>query len=291
MQNKSRFETCPCCEHNKLTPFPKHTAEYMPPADWKDFFYGKNSFLGPVSKCENCHFHFLENPSEHADKFYKSADISDYMNSENPRQDYFKKVKKDIEIMFPEISDVSNIVDFGCASGSWLAQWDQRYTRIGVEVNEDFREVLESKDIRMENSLEGVDLKTSSIISAFDFVEHVEDPRGFLEYLASGKNQASNFYVFGVPDMGRLAAKYLGTNYYLYCPMHFNYFDRISLGKLCVRVFPDHDVKIINSPIMYTNIDGILKWVLPKLNVGKLGAIPIPIGYRSNIIAILSPKA
>ncbi len=286
-----RFDQCPVCERRDLAPFSKHTDEYSPPSDWRDFFYGPNTMLGPISQCGHCGFHYLEKPSEKADEFYRAADVDDYLNLEPQRVSYFRSVKTTAIKRHKTLENYKHVVDFGCAAGNWLEVFGDDKTKVGVELNSDFDPVLKKKNIRRVENYDEIEGQLPLWISAFDFVEHMEDPYSFLQFLSSKPGAEKNSYIFGVPDIGRLWAKWLGSRYYLYCPMHFNYFDAGSLRHICERAFPSHDVDIFNSPIMFTNLKGVLKWIAPKLSNTKLGKLNLPLGYRANVMAVVTPKS
>jgi len=290
LSKKARFKECPACGARDFKPFPKHTEEFSPPKNWRDFFYGPNTMLGPISQCCECGFHFLEHPSSMADDLYKDADISDYLNLEPQRVSYFRAVRREAVKRRIELNDYNNIVDFGCAAGNWLEVFQTGQTKIGIELNSDFEPILTKKGILRVDDYDDIEGGVPLWVAAFDFVEHMEDPYSFLQFLAAKPGAAQNSYIFGVPDVGRIWAKWLGSKYYLYCPMHFNYFDANSLKLICERAFPHHQVDIFNSPIMFTNLKGVLKWIVPKLASTSLGKLNLPLGYRANVMAVVTPN-
>ena len=286
-----RFASCPACGGTEFAPFAKHIDAFRPPETWQDFFYGSRETLGPIDACEACGFHFLRHPSERAEHFYRTAEADDYLQLEPQRDKYFRKLLDDAIKNAPEIADYTRAIDYGCAAGNWLAQFPDSVERIGVELNADFDPVLAGKGIKKVERADAIDFDRPAVISAFDFVEHMEEPLDFLRELAALPHADASAFVFGVPDLGRAWAKMLGSRYYLYCPMHFNYFDADTITGICERAFPNHRVLTFNSPIMHTNLDGVLKWIAPKLGDGPLGKIDLPIGYRSNVIALAVPKS
>jgi len=287
---EKRFESCPACQASSFHSFPKHSDVFEKPKTWREFFYGPNSMLGPISQCQDCGFHFLENPSNRTEEFYKAAEIDDYLNLEPQRISYFRAVKKHAIRRHPNLAKYNQIVDFGCAAGNWLEVFGEDKTRIGIELNPDFEEVLSHKNIKHVYDYDEIETTQPLWIGAFDFVEHMEDPLGFLQFLAKKPEASKNSYILGVPDVGRIWAKLLGSNYYLYCPMHFNYFDSHSLRLICERAFPEHNVDVYNSPLMFTNLKGVLKWIAPSLTNTAIGALNLPFGYRANVMSVITPK-
>ncbi len=289
-----RFNTCPCCGGSKFSEFlrGKISAEHenQKLGDWREFFYGGRQFLGEVFECVDCQFQFLANPSEAAGKFYFDAEVDDYLALEGQRLNYFQRLRKQVVNTAPQAANTTFLADYGCGSGSWLSLWEQAQKRVGVEVNPEFLQRFEAMGIEGTDDTYSIPDNAQCILSAFDYLEHVTDPIGFLTEMKSKLENNDGMVLLGVPDMGKIASRLLGLRYYLYCPMHFNYFTKKSLHLLCQSVFPDHQINIFASPQMRTTVGGLAKWIMPNAKFGRFENMSIPVGYSASLVALIVPN-
>lgn len=275
-----RFPVCPCCDATAFSRL-QGGADAPAPADWRDFFYGGRNLLGPVFRCRSCGFHFRDHLTAEADALYAAAPPQDYFALEDQRLAYFAKIRARLA-RIPEPG--TRLLDFGSASGAWLYQWPGAAHRVGIEINPAFRQIAAERGIEtLSTPPPGMRF---DIVSAFDFVEHLPDPRGFLQSLESLCAPGATI-ILGVPDMGKWLARLLGLRYYLYCPMHYNYFTATALEALIRRALPSAAIRIAPSPKMYATFGGAAKWLPGPQLPRALRRLPLPAGYAASLIAVI----
>jgi SAM-dependent methyltransferase len=275
-----RFERCPCCDSTELhTIWHNSTPEVI--KDWKSFMFGNRRFFGQVMECKTCGFRYLE-PIILGDNFYHIADHSEYRALRAARLHYFSKIKAIIHKRGHYLTSDAKILDIGAGEGDWLSIWSEIKKRYGTELFPNFISRMKARGISVLPTLDNT-TKQFDMITAFDFLEHVENPNHLLQMINARLNP-DGMLIVGVPNMGKFLARLFGTKYYLYCPMHFSYFTRNSLNKLLSRYFKKVDIFV--SPPMYCTLNSVLKWVFPKLQFHILNHVWLPFGYSASLIAI-----
>lgn len=277
----SRFKHCPCCNSQEWCVIWDNPLEHTI-RDWKDFMYGGRQFIKQIIHCNNCGYRSITWPTQ-GDEFYTDADRSDYTSLTSARKRYFLEMKKSLYHFSENFNRISSMMDLGAGDGDWLSTWPEVPLRYATEKQPKMIEKMNARGIFTSPSLEACANIEFDLISAFDFLEHVEDPKKLLqsvyERLAVGGS-----VVIGVPNMGKWLARLLGTRYYLYCPMHYSYFTEKSLRCLLGQFFSQ--VEIFKSPAMHTNLNGVAKWLFPQLQNSLFDKIWLPLGYSASLIAI-----
>ncbi len=279
--NKARFNQCPCCASARSSvvwdnPVLKSFQ------NWKDFMYGGRQFIEKIIQCDDCGFRYIQTPKIR-DDFYAQADNSSYSSLKNARLRYFLELKTALQMRGLILPDEANILDVGAGEGDWLTMWPEVRHKYATEMQPILIRRMKERGIITMPTLDNLKDTRCHLISAFDFLEHVEDPNQLLQ-LIHDRLVAGGTIVIGVPDMGKWVARLFGTRYYLYCPMHYSYFTAKSLHLLLSKYFSHID--IFPSPPMRTTLNGMIKWVFPKLQRATLDKIWLPLGYRASLIAI-----
>lgn len=244
--------------------------------------YGGRQFIDRINECRNCEFRFVQTPTP-GDEYYANADHSDYRALGAARVRYFAKVKSELQKRGLVLRGNESVLDVGAGDGDWLAVWPEIRVRYGTEMHPSLIQRMRERGISSVSVLDSLADQRFELISAFDFLEHVEEPGQLLQWMRD-RLADSGSVVIGVPDMGKWAAQLFGTRYYLYCPMHYSYFTRNSLRLLLGRYFSR--VRIFRSPPMRTTLNAVAKWVLPTVQNAALDKLWLPIGYRASLIAV-----
>lgn len=84
-------------------------------------------------------------------------------------------------------------------------------------------------------------LHTFDIITAFDVIEHVADPDGFLQHAAALLAPGGLFFV-STPDVDSLAARAFRRRWHFYYPYHLSYFGPRTLGRAAAR----HGLRVLD---------------------------------------------
>jgi 2-polyprenyl-3-methyl-5-hydroxy-6-metoxy-1,4-benzoquinol methylase len=275
-----RFESCPCCSSQELhTIWKNSTPEVI--HDWKSFMFGGRKFFDQVMGCGACGFQYLE-PVVNGNVFYRTAHEGEYQLLRDERRRYFSKVKAYVQNRGYTLPEKSKILDLGAGEGDWLSLWPETHQRYATEMLPKYMERMTDQGISMLPDLNSTTEKFD-MITAFDFLEHVENPNQLLQTISSKLNQ-NGMTVISVPNMGKFLAQIFSTKYYLYCPMHYSYFTHNSLRKILSKYF--NSVEIFASPAMYCTLNSVAKWIFPKLQSPLLNHIQFPFGYSASIIAV-----
>ena len=282
-----RFIFCPCCESRKLAEFFRNPT-FRKIESWRQFFYGGKDYIPRIIRCSECGYSFIDPIDLDAERYYREAETGDYGHLILQRRQYFSAVKRKIEQHGVKLPSISSILDVGAASGEWLALWKGAAKLHATEANPNHINALENSGVIVSLSAKEFN-KKFDLISAFDFLEHVPDPRNTILSLMELLNPGG-YLILGVPDMGTWAARLLGIRYYLYCPMHVSYFTCTSLSVLLKNLTKDTP-QIFKSPPMSTSLSGALKWIMPRVRSSVFDKIAIPMGYRASLIATVRVNA
>lgn len=130
------------------------------------------------------------------------------------------------------------LLDIGCGSGKWV-----RYLRsVGVEAYglepsaALARHFLPESDLFATGTVTDdlpITRRTYEVLTAFDVLEHVADPREFLARCAALVRPGGRLYL-STPDVGSAPARLLGRRWHFYNPYHLCLFDRGSVGRLAI---------------------------------------------------------
>jgi len=273
--------TCNCCKSTKVEYFWKNR-KIKSVKTPTDFMYGGRKFISLLKKCRDCGFVF-QDPIINAAEHYQESNPDNYIKMGKFRLEYFLKLKEEISKRIP-LSGQTKLVDLGAGSGEWL-QCFKTEEKYATEINDKLIALLKKKNIKVLSEIteiEKITQETELIISAFDYLEHVKNPDQFLREISSTSN-SKTYLILGVPDMGKFAAKLLGTRYYLYTPMHYSYFNTKSLEKLLSKYLLD--IEIFRSPSMKSDLEGVFKWLRIKAP-DFIKQISFPIPYRASLIAV-----
>jgi SAM-dependent methyltransferase len=279
---KVNFEPCPCCDSQNWT-YIWQNNNPKPLRGWRDFMYGGREFIKSIVSCENCKYSFLD-PKISGDAYYLTAESSGYSTLAPARRQYFEDVKHQIEFNGFKLPNNGRILDLGSGTGEWLDAWPSIFDKSATEVNQQHIRTLKSKNINVFYDLQSINTKFS-LISAFDFIEHMEDPVTILRQINSKLSDGGTALI-GVPDMGKLLAKLLGVRYYLYCPMHYSNFTKIALHNILTKVFESEPI-ILTSPPMRAKVGSIAKWIFPVLENSFISNFWLPFGYKASLIAVV----
>lgn len=279
----TRFSSCPCCGSSQVYEFFLNKGA-QPISNPHEFFFGGRSFIRDLCACELCGFRFINHLPDNYQVFYDEMDVSAYCDLTEFRKEYFRVVKRLLESKASlTLPSGASILDLGCGAGDWLEFWRADRRLFGTEVSTALHPLLKAKGIEI-ISLRDHRAVQFEMVSMFDFLEHVEDP-SLLVGEVYERITPQGYLVVGVPDMGKLAARLLGTRYYLYCPMHFSYFNRKALTRLVERIFgPPSKITVFPSPPMKSDLQGIAKWL--GLQIPKKFNFTVPLGYSASLILV-----
>jgi 2-polyprenyl-3-methyl-5-hydroxy-6-metoxy-1,4-benzoquinol methylase len=229
-----------------------------------------NVSYGKILRCRSCRFVFSEfRPAdEELHTLYRAMDPTVYEKEMSGRR---QTAERHLKMMERYIS-TGNLVDVGCASGSFLAAAVAAgWVVTGVEPSK----VLAShakEALRGHGEVHCSTLQEANLVSAsfdaltlWDVLEHVTDSVSFLgdcvRLLKPGGYLFAN-----VPDISSIQARLLGKRWPLLLAEHLNYFDRDTL-KLCGEKAGLRWVAFNRRPASFT-----LEYILFRLSQHRIPA-------------------
>jgi 2-polyprenyl-3-methyl-5-hydroxy-6-metoxy-1,4-benzoquinol methylase len=175
-------------------------------------------------KCNECHlcFKFPRPTTEKLNKLYEKGNLSHWQYELIHRDDWI--------VAFDWIYSTFNsgsILDIGCWDGQFLLNFDKtRFQLFGVEINPKAREKAESKGIKIICNniyeLNSVSI-CCEIITAFDVIEHLDEPLKFLEII-SNLTKKNGLIIIASGNTNATTWKIM-KNKYWYCsiPEHISF--------------------------------------------------------------------
>lgn len=194
--------------------------------------------------------------SEFLSAYYDSASI--YAFDSNVAADYDNIVRDKVMMIrrfqehFPSMARTGKAVDFGAGNGSTVkALIELGFDAEGIEISEKARRAATSVfGVAMrDGSIEDFQPSEIAFLTMFDVLEHMLDPRGFVQTLHEKLAPGGACFI-GVPNFNSLDRLVLGTaSKSLIFPEHVNQFTRKTLQLL----FADcgYQVLYVGSPPPY----------------------------------------
>lgn len=178
---------------------------------------------GYLYMCKNCNLYYKypRLSQDYYEKLYINANIKSWQ--------YKNKVRKDWDYAKEWIlkKNGGKILDVACWNGEFLKLLDKKWEKYGVELNENASQQAEKSGIKIItsniNSFNGNINDTFDVITAFDIIEHVEDPKSFLQRLI--KHTKNGCYIIISTGNTNAYSWKIMKNYYYYCwlPEHISF--------------------------------------------------------------------
>jgi len=184
----------------------------------------------------------LEEMIQYANSQYSDGAYKDYLLADDLKNATFSyRLNKVLEIyakLNSATSEKVRIFDVGCSNGRFIqTALDHGFEAWGLEFSENaiaaapasIRSRIYKGDA---NSIEEMGIGTFDIITAFDLIEHVFDPVGFLNSVRRLASKSSLF-VFATPDASNLIRPLMGKSWSMLQPyQHTVLLSRKSAQKL-----------------------------------------------------------
>lgn len=255
--------------------------------------------------CKECQSIFLpvvptqEAMLEYAEKAYKNGLYVDYVNAKNIKRLHFESRIKLLKERFPD----GKLLDVGCACGHFLnVALKNGYDSYGVEFS---KNAIDAADCNVQkriingsvNDLSKYDLGQFDIVTAFDIIEHVDDPYKFVGDIRRIMKDKSGL-IISTPDTGHFLRYVMGRGWPMLQPLqHTVLFSKKSmrfflkkLGFQDIIITSASKVVTINylfeqlieyNPFLYNFYKRSLAKVLPQkilntplgVNIGEMLAI------------------
>lgn len=227
---------CPSCNNNNLT--------CIGDIPTMNFFAGKIlSKSLPKSKlftCKNCqlHFRYPRLSKAELDNLYKNGSVANWQNSVNERKDWQLAITE-----FEKKEPAKSILDIGCFDGTFLSYLKGGTHLYGVEINPEAILLAQKRGVNIISKnftgLESLTI-TFDIVTAFDVIEHTEDPFSFLESILKITNSNGRI-ILSTGNTDAQSWK-ISKSKYWYCsiPEHISFINeawvRFAAAKLNLEI-------------------------------------------------------
>jgi 2-polyprenyl-3-methyl-5-hydroxy-6-metoxy-1,4-benzoquinol methylase len=207
--------TCPLCGSPRIAPlFVKRAVDY-----WS---------------CADCRFRFATpdvNPNLAATlDSYEDAYLQ-YLGSHPADRANFDSLYRWMAGIAP--LEGKRLLDVGAGSGKLVRYLRQRRVdALGIEPSRALFDRFLARDLAFTcaslDDLRGAG-QAFPVVTAFDVIEHVADPVGFLRGIVAMLEPGGVFFL-STPDVESLTAKLFGRHWHFYYPYHLSYFGQRTLA-------------------------------------------------------------
>ncbi|MEY4545495.1 MAG: hypothetical protein RL685_1690 [Pseudomonadota bacterium] len=211
----------------------------------------------PIVRCTGCGL-VLQNPRDDAEtlvRVYASLADSVYEAEDDSRA---RSAREHLDLVEAHRPERGRLLDLGCASGLFVAEavrrgWRARGADASPWAIEQARKHCPSAPFDV-GALEELRVEPGSfdVITLFDVLEHVHDPRAVLS-IVRGWLAPGGLLVLSVPNAGSWVARWLGPRWVLLLREHLWYFAPPTLARLLQRT----GLELVDSR---------MKWVSFSLN-------------------------
>jgi SAM-dependent methyltransferase len=202
-----------------------------------------------ISKCSDCKLYRLDFKGSYH-KFISDYYNKDFFTGSSQRAGYFdyegdrQAEKKNMLQYLNGITQFKNqgrLLDVGCATGLFMLEAQKKNFKVnGIDVSKyaiDIAKQRFGKNVT-QTSFEKANIRknTYDVITLFDVIEHVSDPRKVLKKIKNILNE-NGLLVINTGDTDSLMAKLQGKNWHFFIPpQHFFYFSQRNLTTLLVEL-------------------------------------------------------
>ncbi len=235
----------------------------------------------PLYLCNCCSVSFAgAHPRNFDDVYSTEGYLTNTLGTYDATREYRKRRFGTERVnLIKEYAPTGDLLDVGCGSGWFLEVARDYYSVLGVEYSDTLRTWLKSElGIDSFKTLGEIE-KKFDVITAFDLIEHVDNPIGMLKTMRSALKPNGAILIY-TPNKDSLSFYVTGDKNNLICPpQHLYYFNFKSLtfaakaaGLSCVYYktygtdvddmqsffdcwCPERDVKISNPESFQNNLD------------------------------------
>lgn len=219
-----------------MNPAPIHRPCPVCNADATTGFLKKDGLR--LVRCDQCSMVYANPvPDEFVSgRYYDAAGPGYYLSAAKLESDY-AEVRFERELgCFRRHCRSGSVLDVGCSSGAFLFQLMRRYPgdyrALGTDVSTAPLDYAESKGVPIaRGDFLDLDLKEFDAVTFWAVLEHLADPKRFLEKAWGALKPGGRCFVL-VPNLDALAVRLIGSSYRYIYPQHLNYFSERTLRRM-----------------------------------------------------------
>lgn len=185
---------------------------------------------GRIVKCRKCNLVYV-NPKENEKSIiggYTDVIDPEYLETEKFRKDLFKKHYSEI----CKFKKKGALLDVGCFCGFFLELTKKRFESFGVEPSSWATKIATKRGARIiGKSLDNVGARKFDVITVFDVIEHLSDPKKELIKIKKLLNN-KGVVAIGTPNIESLTVKVLGSKHPFFIRMHVVLFSKKTLTRI-----------------------------------------------------------
>jgi SAM-dependent methyltransferase len=264
-----RQESCPVCGH-------------VGAMDWlkaPDRFHGREDQYALV-RCPNCFLVWLRNPPEPSEMYLHYTDAYDKLISASGQNSPNRW--RDRKAALTPHKQSGALLDMGCSSGAFLESLRGDGWKLhGIEMSSECAKIAEARSgaqVLVGNIVDAPFRSESfDVITCFDVLEHLYEPRRVLAKVADWLKPGGIFYVL-VPNVAAAEARAFGSYWHgLELPRHLFHYSPASLKFLAESAgLRPVSLETRRNPAVGTS----LRYVWDDV-FGAVGIRRTPVAYRA----------
>ncbi len=178
---------------------------------------------GFLYRCDSCRvsFRWPRLPKKRLDELYQLAELDHWTKIPEDRPDW--RIGRAAALRH---ASTGSVLDIGCFDGGFLSHLGSAWERFGVEINVNAAQIARGRGIDI-IAYDFEEMRESSsrfdIVVAFDVIEHMSDPRAFLERMVSMVKDGG-LLIVGTGNTEARSWRLMGSRYW-YCmiPEHISF--------------------------------------------------------------------
>lgn len=225
----------------------------------------------PMYQCEECDVIWHENQFDDVQQYYESQEYRQELEGSSEADKFYELHDREtldkLTYTGTDIFRKKVVADIGCGCGAFLdflAGVAQEV--IAIEPSETYRKIMDEKGFKTYAYMEEAYKEYAEqidVITSFDVIEHVEDPKGFLKeiYMLLSKGGRA---IIGTPTDAPVMRKLLGEIYekkLLFSTQHLWIFSEKNLKMMAKR----EDFSSVNVKYFQRyGIGNLMGWIKDK---------------------------
>jgi SAM-dependent methyltransferase len=211
-----KVEKCPICKSSKRRPY-------------------QTKYDIPIYICLKCDVGYAGLQPKNLNEVYSNKHYLSKLTINENRKYRMKRFGKERVGILRRYKKKGSILDFGCGSGYFIETARKYFNAEGIEFSDNLRYWLKKKLNLVTFKTLSETRKKYDVITAFDVIEHVENPTNLLKEFKK-KLKKDGIILIYTPNRDSLGFNFLGyNNNLLVPPAHLFYFNKSSFDIMAKK--------------------------------------------------------